>query len=252
VGGSFTISSCYAAGSVQAIHTRTANGTSYSFQTGGLIGLVDNTHIRDCYALGNVLAEKVGGSIPVYAGGLVGYVDVQQGQRTLDRCFSGGAVKARSSGSGALYAGGVTGINYSLSNHTVILKNCAALGASVTAMGPGTKNTGRVYGASAGSGTSASTDNYALDAMRIEKSGSAGTLYFPYWDGISAEPASHYTLSDSADPTAKDGASVAASIFMDKAFWTSASYLNFGADNKWDFSSVISRGCPKLKNVGGQ
>jgi hypothetical protein len=226
--------------------------TGSYFQTGGLIGLVDDTTIRDCYALGNVLAEKDGGYLPVYAGGLVGRFIADQQEISLERCFSGGAVRAQSSGTGAIYAGGVTGLNYPYSGHTVTLKNCAALGASVTAMGPGTRNIGRVYGASEGPGTSATADNYALDTMRIEKSDSAGTLYFPYWDGVSAEPASYYTLSDSTISAVGDGASAAASIFRNPAFWTSTSYLNFSVDDAWDFSAVINRGYPKLKNVGGQ
>jgi hypothetical protein len=148
---SAVISRCYAAGSVQAANTGGAN----NFFTGGLVGTVVNTNISDSYALGSVLADKTAGSGAVHAGGIAGY----SSNGIIERCFSAGTVTARSNGGGPLYAGGILG----QSSATPTLQNNAALGASVTAKGSGTKNIGRVYGTAAGT----TSNNHAIDTMLL-------------------------------------------------------------------------------------
>jgi hypothetical protein len=236
VGGS-EISRCYAAGSVQAISTAGTDG----FYTGGLVGNVNNTDISDSYALGNVLADKTAGTGngAVNAGGLAG--SFASSGKIIERCFSAGTVRAMSAGTGIINAGGIAGQGGS----GTMLQNNAALGASVTVQGSGTRSIGRVYGATFGT----ASGNYAVDTMRIEKSDVYGTYYFPYWDGTSTEPSVYYTVSNSTDAAAKNGSSVAASAFRNSAFWTST--LTFDVA-EWNFGGVVSRGYPILANVGGQ
>jgi hypothetical protein len=211
------ISRCYAAGSVQASSTGGANG----FYTGGLVGTVVNTNISDSYALGDVLADKTAGNGAVHAGGIAGY----SSNGTIERCFSAGTVTARSNGGGLLYAGGILGQSIA----TPTLQNNAALGASVTVKGSGTKHIGRVYGSAAGT----TSDNYAVYTLLLF----SDTYNYP----------SPGTVSPSANATGKDGADAADSTLRGGAFWT-----GLGFSSGWDFSRVYSKRHPALAGLGGQ
>jgi hypothetical protein len=96
--GGLRVEQCYAAGKVSAAD----KGTIYA---GGLIGSSWAVlQAANCYALGNVLADMAstaGGT--TYTGGLVGY-----NSNSIDHCFAGGAVIARSNtpgGNGILTGG---------------------------------------------------------------------------------------------------------------------------------------------------
>jgi hypothetical protein len=74
--------------------------------------------------------------------------------------------------------------------------------------------------------------------MRVESS---------TYDNINP-PASSPSSTGSFTP---HGATANGSTFRDPVFWTSSTYLNFSSA-AWNFSTVASRGYPKLVNVGGQ
>ncbi|MDR1175298.1 MAG: hypothetical protein LBK83_07510 [Treponema sp.] len=220
---SAVISRCYAAGSVQATST---DGTE-NFYTGGLVGNGANPTIRDSYTLGNVLADKTAGAGWVHAGGLAG-VPTGNGA-IIERCFSAGTVTARSNGTGTLYAGGIVA---QTSNGTPTLQNCAALGASVTAKGSGTRNIGRVYGVAVGT----PSGNYAADTMLIFSDNNYNAPY----PGVAA-------LSPTPATGNKHGADVTDSGLRGGTFWDG---LGFSAG--WDFSRVYSKRHPALVGLGGQ
>jgi hypothetical protein len=224
-----TISRCYAAGSVRAVST--ADGVT--FYTGGLVGNVANTSVSDSYALGNVLADKTAGNGAVNAGGLAGNFSTTG--RIIERCFSAGTVTARSAGSGIIYAGGLV----AQGGTGTILKNNAALGASVTAQGPGTKNIGRVYGTWT-SGTI--SNNHAVSTMLL------------FSDAYNKPYPAEATPAPASNAAGKDGADVADGSLRGQAFWTDApsTGLGFtaGAAN-WNFNSVYARRYPALEGLGG-
>jgi hypothetical protein len=260
------ISECYATGAVSAQEIG-----RMAVVAGGLVGILgqvgeDNrtfpnwsvaqrkSSITNSYALGNVFAATPNGSnVAVYAGGLVGRAYIESGGDNPDAGkiaynFAAGSVTAQSVSTGVeVYAGGVVGYKYSGE-----LTNNAALGDSVTAKGGNSRTAARVYAYPTSGGGSY---NYAVDAMRIEKSSVYGTYYFPYWDGTIPEPAlPYYTVSNSTTATAQNGASAAASAFRNSAFWTASSALGFST-GQWNFGGVVSRGYPALAdvvNAGGQ
>jgi hypothetical protein len=196
--------------------------------TGGLVGNVSGTDVRDRYALGNVLADKTAGNGTVNVGGLVGTFGTTG--RVIQRCFSAGTVTAQSAGSGALNAGGVMGRNES---GTITLQNCVALGAAVTAKGSGTKNIGRVYGVKVGT----TQNNYAVDTMLLFE----GTPYNNPYPGV-ATPSPGDTGDDGADATDSD-------LRSQMPFWNTR---GFTEANGWNFSSVYSKRYPAIAGLGGQ
>jgi hypothetical protein len=222
------ISRCYAAGSVQVISTA---GTD-SFYTGGLVGNVNDTDISDSYALGNVLADKTAGNGAVNAGGLAG--NFSTSGKIIERCFSAGTVRARSTESGSINAGGIVGQGMS----GTMLRNCAALGASVTVQGSGTKSIGRVSGAPAGT----NSNNHAVNTMLLFSDAGYNTPY----------PA---TTTPASSATGKDGADVTDSSLRTQSFWTAtpSAGLGFTAGvSGWNFNSVYARRYPALAGLGGQ
>ncbi|GHV94710.1 hypothetical protein AGMMS50293_10300 [Spirochaetia bacterium] len=199
-----TASYCYAAGNVTAINGATGNST----YAGGFAGR--SFSLSDCYALGDVLAQKPSGGT-VYAGGLVGYFN---GGITCS--FAAGSVVVKRD-SGTVYAGGLAGIGNSLS-----ITNSAALGASVTATSSGTINIGRVYGA----GTSTNTNNYAYSGMKIFNN--------------STTPSSITTGAHNN----QNGADATLAKFQDHWFWRDT--MRFNPD-VWLFTTVTDRGYPILR-----
>jgi hypothetical protein len=227
--GGWVIENCYARGPV------TVSANQRGFYAGGFVAMIGttemaespiNANIRNCYALGNVTADRTGGTGDVRAGGFVGYMNLKSGN-TVEHCFSAGAVLAKGLGSGAVYSGGFVGYRESGGS----LKNCAALGGGVTAQGGSSRKAARVYAYPASGG---GANNYALKTMAIEED-SDYCKYDP--DPRPVDP----------DLTKPDGADAAASAFRTSGFWTT---LGFDGDD-WDFSNVINRGFPTLVNVEG-
>jgi hypothetical protein len=191
--------------------------------------------IANCYALGNVIADNPNSSpaAKVYAGGLVGYVDIayisgSPGSGSVSKSFATGSVTAKNASSSAgVWAGGVAGYVYS---HT--LQYNAAFGGSVTEIGPGTKKSGRIYGAlSAGT----SDNNYAVDNTRVY---TAATY--------AATPS--YTTPSSTVASSAHGKGTPSADFRNQVFWSA----DIGLGSEWVLSSVWSKGYPLLVGVGGQ
>jgi hypothetical protein len=251
------ISQCYATGNVDI--TSTGNYPN----AGGLIGVFEQSvsgtiFLTDSYSLGNV-SVKCG--MRAYAGGLVGHIGTtgSAGDGELRNCFSTGNVSAISTGTGNIdnrsFSGGLVAriTNQASVDGKFTMKNNAALGDSVTIMTTyNDKIIGRVYSVAYTNEprTTTVTNNYAKDSMRVEVSNDYNTYYFPYWNGINPAPSlPYYTLPNITDGGHIHGANTAASTFYTRNFWKTD--LNF-SDNYWDFSTVISRGYPLLKDVGGQ
>jgi hypothetical protein len=107
IGSSFTISSSFATGNVQANNALVTN--AFGGGIGGLVGQMRGTSmtqtiIQDSYAMGNVQALGSATGTPGYVGGLVGYI--QAPNVTIRRTFAGGAVSANA---GVAVEGGLIG-----------------------------------------------------------------------------------------------------------------------------------------------
>jgi hypothetical protein len=247
----WTIENCYAAGDVTVQNMW--SGYTKALRAGGFIGSMGgwgttdystdtlpdtsrNVHIKNCYALGNVTVTS-DGSGEISAGGFAGIVVIPSAN-LLEHCFAAGAVLAgaTSSSPGNVYAGGLVG-----RWRQGTIKNCAARGPSVAAMGKTNGNSstgdnvGRVYGYSAGSSASYNiSNNYALRDMTLESA-----------DSISTAPAPRPAISGTSG---QDGGDVAASLLRSAYFWTT----NITFESLfWDFSGV-NRGYPALVGLGGQ
>jgi len=285
IGGAFvcsgtngiTIEMCYATGNVTAVNS--ANSTDFAFNTGGLVGLAHGTTIRKCYATGNVNASKgTGGTVPVAAGGLVGFLGYNTagvGQTSsISDCYAKGSVTADNpqTGAASASAGGLIGymninntnaIDYCFATGEVIaqsnsagcnagagglvgyinngqVRNSAALGASVTVSGGDTRQAGRVFG-----NDILNTNNYAWDKMTLYESGTYGAQ-------IQITP-----LSPDPAGSNRHGETKNIADFVLKNFWLG---LNFNTVNNgigeikniWNFTGIESRGYPLLNGVGGQ
>jgi hypothetical protein len=133
-------------------------------------------------------------------------------------------------------------------DNTGTLKNNAAVGTSVTAMGSGASaaTVGRIYGGITTQVTPSA--NYARETMFL---GTGAHTYNPY------PVLTPVTATDNAadrDGSNRTSAQFTSTVTTSSGSWLSASMLDFNnADHTgiWDFSS-ISRGYPKLANVGGQ
>jgi hypothetical protein len=213
-----TIKSCYATGTVHSTHSG-----SRDLNAGGLVGGSSGI-IENCYALGNVLADKIAGVNIDYvgatnAGGLVG---ATWGGGSIQYSFSAGQVISQSKESSA-NAGGVVGNLYAST-----IKNTAALGTGVTAKSGTTKNAGRITIVSG-------VNNYALNSMVIEED--------------EYDTTAPYTRDAVSNADGRDGQSVNSGVFYNQAFWkTTVSF----PPAVWDFSRVGKEGYPRLTNLGGQ
>jgi len=219
--GGSTISSCYATGTVQSEHNGDRNLT-----VGGLVGNSAGI-IENCYALGNVSADKTGGDWYAYAGGLVGgsWVDPDTPDTVIQYSFSAGQVIAKSALGGA-DAGGIAG-SY------ILINNTAALNEIVIAKGPG-RSASRI--AVDSWGAIGLADNYAIDTMLVEIG--------DYDDDITID------VPVLNSDTSVHGKTTEITIFLSAIWWQRT--LKF--DNKvWDFSTPsVHRGYPLLKGLSGQ
>jgi hypothetical protein len=226
---------CYATGNVRAMKT--------SIYAGGFAGVAQN--LSNCYALGDVFADDT--QYAIQAGGLAGQL---KDSTIVEKCFAAGSVIAQSSGSVVIYAGGLVGfVEYASS---AALQHSAALGASVTATGGGTRNIGRVYGTVAGTTL---VNNHVYDGMRLYSDAT-------YRDGSPAE----LTISGQAHDN-KDGKDATDSDFHRRDIWQNAPPasgapasnhgLGFSGDD-WIFTDVNTDGYPTLRSskngpaMGGQ
>jgi hypothetical protein len=223
----------------------------YSKNSGG----IDNANVggfagssasfSDCYALGNVFADKsAGANSELFVGALVGALDAFAGQATVERCFAAGSVIVQRHTAGTTAAGGIVG--YIPASAGFALKSSTALGASVTLTGPGTgTGTGTQYiGRAAGNPASSSITqtNYANNGMRL------------YQDLTYANSRPSEKTPTPTTVNSKHGADAHAGMFRNPAFWTTGipgySGLGFSATN-WDFSLVGLKGYPRLKDSDG-
>jgi hypothetical protein len=236
---SASASYCYAAGNVKAYQ-----GNIWAGGFAGDCGSLDN-----CYALGDVFADNRGAGVnPLQIGGLAGEVESNS---TVEGCFAAGSVFAqdpRSPGASvAIYAGGLVGQLY---HSTTLLQNSVALGASVTATGPGTvKDLGRVYGRKHTS--AAPANNHAYNDMKFYQSGIYGA------GGITP------TTPTSTDATGADGKDAHPGITHNPAFWSGTAVANGSgglgfSPTHWIFTRVslddhpILRSSPNGPAMGGQ
>jgi hypothetical protein len=228
--GGVRIKQCYAAGEVRV----TGEG---AITAGGLIGVSNaaGMEIADCYALGNVLADKAStGGNSTLVGGLVGLTNYDVERDSIEHCFAGGAVIARSNapGGNSINTGGIAGyIGWST------IKNNAAFGPSVTVKGT-TRQLGRIGGRLIDD-QAMLTNNYALADMRLESD--------PDYSDPNPDPYTPSSGDVGADK--KNGANAAASAFKTAGFWTET--LGFDTDI-WNMDGVGRRGYPTLTGMGGQ
>ena len=230
--------------------------------------IAGESRILNSYSLGNVSVDRRGFDSngygfpdrrATYAGGLVGWMRNCQ-DTWIQYCFASTVEVFAETVPPAVYAGGILAFMGISNDSTGHLYNNAALGASVTAMGKtaAALNANRIYSGFDGRNnlyqiTSnwmfESDQNYARDTMRVEK-GSDTTTFFPFWDGTGAEPASYYHYPNGSESD-KHGENASGSIFQNQHIWTGLLEFNSNGSDAWDFST-ISRGYPRLRNVGGQ
>jgi hypothetical protein len=123
--------------------------------------------------------------------------------------------------------------------------DCAALGASVTVTGGGTRWITRLYGFSFNATDLTLANNYAYNGMRLYSSGTYGN---------SREESTVYP-SEAIAANNYHGADANLGDFRNRSFWTTS--LGFAAAN-WDFVTVEGRGYPILRaspngpRMGGQ
>ncbi|MCL2764837.1 MAG: hypothetical protein FWD40_06100, partial [Treponema sp.] len=222
-GGS--IRNCYTAGTVHVIQN--AGSPHVNVNVGGLVGRKEgggSTIIENCYALGNVIADKQSGTGILSAGGLVGYNLALTGN--ISNSFAAGQVIAQSA-SGEAYAGGLVGYR-----DGGAISNTAALGASVTAQGP-TRHAGRISGFPIDT-TAIGSGNRVKQSMRIEEGIYAQTLF------------NNLAPTDAGNATQRHGATFSDSMFFNLSFWTGTGSLGFPAAN-WNFNNVSREGFPRLR-----
>jgi hypothetical protein len=224
---------CYASGNVNAYK----KGTSGNSYVGGFAGRCYS--MNDCYALGDVFVDvSVASSSPIYAGALSG-LTVDTINCIFQRCFAKGSVtlQRNSTTGGNDRAGGLMGGIYTGSQ---TLRDCAALGPSVTITGGATRYIGRVYGSTEGA-TPTRQNNHAYNAMLLYSDDNYGAA-FPKlrWDAAGDNKAT------TDDAGGMDGADAHLGDFRSSTFWQG---LNFSTG--WDFNNVGLKGYPRLLASNG-
>lgn len=137
---------------------------------GGVIGLVKNTTIDNCYVIGSVVTN--GGNIN--SGGIVGYV--YSGSNTITNCYHTGNVLAECNSNNTSCGGGIVGC---VNQGTLIVTNCYNTG-NVTATG--INNNSRCSGGIVGcvnTGTINITNCYNTGIVTA-----SGNNYYSYSGGI--------------------------------------------------------------------
>jgi hypothetical protein len=236
-----TIQSCYAAGNVYATSDRSTastNPTHIDFAGGGFAGISIGTAISDCYALGDVFVEGGSAVIPVYAGGLSGYLadasnpgfTPSTNPGSIETCFAAGSVRAQSAEAAKVYAGGIVG--YAASG---TLQNNVARGALIQAKSDDATNrkAGRVYGGKS-STPLAINSNYGLKTMAT----GTGEYYASVSLSIPSSDIGHADMhgADVANNTSPSG-------IRTSSFWITTPGFDIAF---WNFSDVGYRGYPYL------
>jgi hypothetical protein len=219
------ISSCYASGNVRSTLTDWGDLDIGGF-AGSSYGVIEN-----CYALGDVLAEKTANIYnTVNAGGLVGLFNGQ-----LKYSFSAGTVRCLSAGrNNNASAGGIVG-----SRVGGTITNTAALGDKVVAVA-GNISQAQV-GRIAGNSSSGLSNNYAIGIMTLCKD-----TYDNKDNPVSVSPSPAPALNNI------NGISIDNNDLRDVRFWLDINGLSFNYDgtkpgndrflNVWDVSSLLSGG----------
>jgi hypothetical protein len=250
------ISGCFATGNVKAL--KGPDGGTMPVIAGGLVGYLGyipyrirylRSSIADSYASGNVTADNPNpADARVYAGGLAGYVEIEN-PRAVNSSFATGLVSAHNASAGAgVWAGGFVG--FAVDGYSRITNN-AALGASVTVTGGGTRYIGRIFG---NVSTTNKSNNHAFEDMRL------------FSDTYKKEnPARVSPLAPAPAHDNLHGQDVTNTIRRTVGFWRNNPPLNnepFNNNNGlgfesefWAFNYAIDRGHPLLRApylLGGQ
>jgi hypothetical protein len=212
-------------------------------------GLVGDTNGDDgalsavnCYATGDITAiGSTGGT--VNAGGIIAFINLNV---TINRCFAGGTVSG--SGHGDVNAGGIAGINHG------DIKNSAVYGGSVSASANTNHHAYRIWGHSFQNNKSGN-NNHAFKTMRTGTATNGGTII--------------WTVPGDSSPTAtsNQGANATGDDFRSSWFWQNilefkSSETITGTVNgvagqtivsghAWGFSTVFGKGHPVLLNADG-
>jgi hypothetical protein len=223
-----TLESCYATGNVISEHDGARDLT-----VGGLVGTSGGI-IRNCYALGDVSANKIAGASytnidgtvgSTSAGGLVGYAY----NGAIQNSFSAGKVITAQSKEYEAYTGGIVGFTFGTTSNT------AVLGEKVTARGPAITEAGRIAGNSFSLSNNLS-NNYAINTM------TTGTGAY----GVNITG----SVPGTVGLTTINGQNASISEFISASWWQKT--LGFDP-SAWDFSTpAVYRGYPLLKGLDGQ
>jgi hypothetical protein len=256
------ITNCYATGNVSAI-----SRGSGDLLMGGFSSSVCN--VSNCYSTGGVFADKTG-TDNMRVGGFAG--QPLGANNMIKNSFATGNVTAQRNSNDRIDVGGFFGFmryGTTVNDETTVyntLKNCAALGRSITATGGNPRNAGRVYGRE-GEVFIVMQNNHAFNGMIVTESATYGAP---------ASVRTDVTLTKGRGE--KDGADAHEGNFRDIRFWSNPPPVNtedppeednsvsfdvtkHGLDfseTHWDFSTVPSRGYPVLRaspngpRMGGQ
>jgi ribosomal protein L18 len=240
LGHGSTLSSCYATGTVRSVHTG-----DRQLNAGGLVGFSFGT-IENCYALGDVLADKTeGAGYSACAGGLVGCSI----GGTVRKSFSAGQVIAQSAESAA-YAGGVAGycgFNFDTSLAGVIIET-AALGGRVTAahdpiLPPPSNPQWEPYaGRITGFYDSHDPDDLTINYANYKMLAGTGAYQTRITEAEIPEGDTGIFTLHGEDITI-------GSHTVSEIFWNSV--LGFKR-SVWNFGTVVGRGYPILNGLAGQ
>jgi hypothetical protein len=238
------ISECYATGRVEA--RKGSGGTTAPIIAGGLVGFLGWTSniggvaqmsaIWDSYATGDVIADNPFANAAVYAGGLVGYIQiVDSTQKAVRHSFAAGSVSAKNlSSTTGVWAGGIAGYKQS-----GLLNNCVAAGKNVHVSAQGGNDSRfayRIYGASAGT---APATNHGRDDILVGTSES--------YNANSVFLATASTLNTAGAQNGANATNANLIISTSPSTWNA---VGIATSAFWNMGP-IARGYPALRNVGG-
>jgi hypothetical protein len=238
-----TISQCYAVGNVRAI-----SGEGIEVAAGGLIGYGRNISVKYCYALGDVAATNIcssggiTGNINIYSGGLIGYLKSDNSAaKVLTECFASGLVESHINTTyDTVWGGGLLGYaaDADVSGSQLEISKLAALGGKVTCTGGSNAYIARIMGGKNSSPAITMAGLYANHAMLLASSNTYGA----YLSGT----------GPTADigPSAINGDNAGLyTDFMSPSFWETT--IGFSSTH-WNFNTVVGKGYPTIKGLGGQ
>ena len=202
-----------------------AGATNYLY-LGGIVGLVYNGTIKNCYSTGNITTSTGVSGSGTHVGGIAG--DNYLGEDSyINNCWAAGDVEI--SGGSGQRAGGIVGYTKTDYNNEYFINKSVALNSTVSVSLAGTDVVGRVWTGSWHNGTAIA--NYARDDMELYVASSLVALTDPTLVGM-----------DGLDVT------LSATEATDGSWWTSSGGPDWSAvwdnDNaneakpwKWDSSN---------------